>query len=160
MAEYWDLYDKERGSVGKLHRRGDPLPEGCYHLVVQVWVRRDDGRYLISQRHPAKMFPLFWECSGGGVVAGEDSLTSARRELAEEVGLALPAEAFEHVNAFTIDDAQAHYDTYICRWTGELRELTLQDIEVVDAKWATPEEIRALCDDGKFMIPKEYIPFR
>ena len=37
-------------------------------------------------------FPLMWECVGGSVVKGEDSLTGAIRETQEEVGLALSPE--------------------------------------------------------------------
>ena len=37
MAEFWDIYDAERRLTGKLHRRGDTLPEGEYHLVVHIW---------------------------------------------------------------------------------------------------------------------------
>ena len=87
MAEYWDLYDCERKPLGKLHRRGDEIPAGEYHLVAEVWTRDNAGNFLVSRRHPDKPFGLYWECTGGSVVAGEDSLTGAQRELEEELGI-------------------------------------------------------------------------
>lgn len=38
------------------------------------------------------MNPLKWECVGGSVLKGEDSLTGALRETKEEVGLSLDPE--------------------------------------------------------------------
>ena len=38
------------------------------------------------------MHPLKWECVGGSVLKGEDSLTGALRETKEEVGLSLDPE--------------------------------------------------------------------
>ena len=90
MSEIWALYDAERRPLGRVMRRGEPVPEGCYHLSVQVWIRDGAGRFLISRRHPDKpMFPLCWETPGGAAVAGEDSLAAALREVREELGIAL-----------------------------------------------------------------------
>ena len=72
------------------HARGVPLPEGGYHLVVHVWIRNSAGRYLISQRAASRRsYPLQWECPGGSVLKGEDSLAGALRETREEVGVDL-----------------------------------------------------------------------
>ena len=154
MAEYWDLLDANRRPLGKLHRRGDPLPEGSYHLVVQIWVRDDAGRFLISRRHPGKPWPLYWETTGGSVVAGEDSLTGARRELEEELGICVPAERMKPLGAITRE--QTIYDVYLVRWNGGLSELTLQDTEVVDAKWADYDELCAIDDRGEWVYSEGY----
>ena len=35
MAEFWDIYDKDRNKTGKLAQRGvDKFKEGEYHIVV------------------------------------------------------------------------------------------------------------------------------
>lgn len=152
MAEYWDLYDIERNPLGRLHKRGDEIPEGEYHLVVEIWTRDDAGRFLISRRHPDKPWGLFWECTGGSVVAGEDSLTGAQRELEEELGIRVEKEALKYI--FT-DAGVRHrsciYDTYEVRWNGSITDLTLQEGEVVDAKWVDYDELCALYDAGVFV---------
>lgn len=89
-AEIWDLYDENRELLGKDHVRGEQLPIDGYHLVVHVWIRNSKGEYLISQRSANRpTFPLMWECVGGSVVKGEDSLLGAIREAKEEVGVDL-----------------------------------------------------------------------
>ncbi len=87
--EIWDLYDIDRTVIGE-HIRGNELPANSYHLVVHVWIKNNQGKYLISQRAKNRpTFPLMWECVGGSVLKGETSLQGALRETAEEVGVAL-----------------------------------------------------------------------
>jgi len=88
--EIWDLYDENRNLTGETHIRGEELPEGRYHLVVHVWIRNSKGEYLISQRAADRpTFPLYFECVGGSVTAGETSIEGAIRETREEVGIDL-----------------------------------------------------------------------
>ena len=87
--EMWDLYDVDRTVIGE-HIRGNELPANSYHLVVHVWIKNNQGKYLISQRAKNRpTFPLMWECVGGSVLKGETSLQGALRETAEEVGIEL-----------------------------------------------------------------------
>lgn len=157
MAEYWDLYDCNRMPLGKLHRRGDEVPAGEYHLVVEIWTRDDAGRFLISRRHPDKPFGLYWECTGGSVVAGEDSLTGAVRELEEELGIRVAAEELRYVfTSINERNTNSIYDTYEVRWNGDLSELTLQEGEVVDAKWVDYDELCAMEARGEFVPQLSY----
>ena len=92
-AEIWDLYNENRELFGKDHVRGEQLPIDGYHLMVHVWIRNSKGQYLISQRSANRpTYPLMWECVGGSVVKGEDSLLGAIREAKEEVGVDLMPE--------------------------------------------------------------------
>ena len=89
MAELWDLYDSSRKKTGVAVERGQTIPEGSYHLVVSVWIMNSKGEFLLSQRHPDKPYPLYWECTGGSVLAGESSLEGPVREVREELGQVL-----------------------------------------------------------------------
>ena len=42
-GELWDVYDKERRLTGRVHRRGDILASGDYHLSVHIWIRNSRG---------------------------------------------------------------------------------------------------------------------
>ena len=154
MAEYWDLYDENRRPLGKLHRRGDEMNAGEYHLVAEIWTRDDAGRFLVSRRHPEKPWGLYWECTGGSVVAGEDSRTGAQRELEEELGICVKPEELKFLfTGVNERNRNTIYDTYEARWNGDVSELKLQEGEVVDAKWVDYAGLCAMYDAGE-VVPQ------
>jgi len=155
MKELWDLYGADRAPLGCTHARGEALPEGCFHLVVHVWMRNSRGQYLISQRAASRpTFPLMWECVGGSVLAGEDSLTGAVREVKEEVGLELAPE--QGILVFTerrtmVNGMKFHdfKDTYLFRYDGEVPLDEATTDEVCQVRWMTAEQVEELLDTGK-----------
>ena len=74
MAEFWDVYDKDRNKTGKLTQRGvDKLKEGEYHIVVTAVILNSKNEILITQRAEFKTYPLMWECNGGSALKDETS---------------------------------------------------------------------------------------
>ena len=68
--EIWDLYDQHRNLTGKTMVRGEPVPEGFYHLVIHVCIFDSEGRMLIQQRQPFKPnWSGMWDLSVGGCAA-------------------------------------------------------------------------------------------
>lgn len=151
--EQWDLYTEDRVLTGETHLRGEPLPEGRYHLVVHVWIRNSRGQYLISQRAASRpTFPLMWECTGGSVVKGEDSLTGALREVKEEVGLDLPPESGRVVRSEVRGKGfNDIVDVWLFEYDGPLALENATTDEVARCRWMSVEEIRSLFDAGKFV---------
>lgn len=135
MAELWDLYNQERKRTGRLHERGTPIPQGFYHIVVSVWIVNNKGQYLMSQRHPNKLYPGYWECTGGSVIAGENSLQAAMREVKEELGLTLSADTARLIYQTRRDDCQDFYDVWRFQSDAHATSLKLQPSEVIAAKW-------------------------
>ena len=113
MLEMWDLYNEKREKIGKILPRGVLVPKGLYHLTVSAWIVNGQGRYLLSQRHPQKTYPLCWECKGGSVLAGEDSLTGAMREVREELGIILNPFKAEMIYHTKREDIQEFYDVWL-----------------------------------------------
>lgn len=153
--ELWDLYDENRCRTGKLHRRGNPLRRGDYHLGIEVWVQRDDGKFLLTKRAPNKGYPNLWEPSGGSALAGDDSLNAALREVREETGLFLKPENGRCIFSFI-----AHEDTFCDIWffrqEFDLKDLVLQPGETCDSMAATWEEIFMMQQKGK-LVPLSYL---
>ncbi len=89
MKEIWDLFDKDRSLLSQKQERNKPIEERCYHQVVSIWIKNDQGQYLMSNRHPKKKYPKLWECTGGSVISGETSIKGAVREVGEELGINL-----------------------------------------------------------------------
>ena len=152
--ELWDVYDENRRPTGRLHRRGDMLQGKDYHLVVHAWVRRSDGRYLLTKRAPNKGWPNMWECTGGSAVAGDDSLTAALRELREETGLVIPAGSGRLVHSYRKD----HYfcDVWLFEYDFQPEQVRLLENETCAAMCADADEILRMSRDG-LLVPYGYI---
>ena len=146
MVEYWDLYNKERKKIDRIHTRGEPLEQGTYHIVVNVWIVNSKNEVLITQRHPQKkLWGGLWECSASGaVIAGEDSLQGALRETKEEIGIDLfPSEAILIETIFRKDDIR---DTFLFKKDIRLDDLIFHPDEVINAKWVSKVEYDDLCN--------------
>lgn len=143
MAEFWDIYDKNRNKLGRLHERGLPINSGEYHLAVEVWVKNSKSQILLTQRHPDKPWGCYWECTMGSVIAGEDSLSGAKRELIEETGINVKDEQIVLLGTMTYKDWIV--DTYIVKLDTPSYDLKLQDEEVIDAKWVDTCEFEDMC---------------
>ncbi len=149
MAELWDVYDKNRNKTGRTHLRGTPLGDGEYHLVIHVWVRDRDGRFLLTRRAPDKFpFPDCWECTGGSALAGETSEEAALRETYEETGLDHTAARRECMISYTRGDW--HGDVWLFDADFTAADVRLQDGETTDLRLATRDEVLALIRAGEF----------
>ncbi len=149
--EFWDVYDENRVATGKTHVRGVPLAQGEYHLVADVWLVNEDQEILLTKRHPDKPYGLMWECTGGSVLAGETSVEGALRELSEEVGVRAEKEQLLLIHA--IRQKERFVDTYITRQTVTIKNITIQQEEVVDAKFVTFEQLLEMWKQG-IVVPK------
>ena len=160
--EKWDLYTKDRVKTGRSHIRGDELPEGLFHLVVHVWLKNSEGRYLISQRSADRpTFPLMWETTGGSVLMGEDSLTGAIREAKEELGIDLPPKAGRLMFSRVRDGVDGRrfgdiLDVWEFPYEGEAR-LDLAEGEACDTRWADIIEIGRMLESGEMVETLRYI---
>ncbi len=161
--EIWDLYTPDQVLTGRTHVRGEKLPEGCYHLVVHVWIQNSEGKFLISQRSASRYaFPLLWETVGGSVVAGEDSLTGALREAEEEIGIRLNpdqgkvlfSESPRILNGLPTDHI---LDVWLFTYDGPLSLENATTNEVAQCVWMTMKEIRELYDSRKLVQTLGYI---
>ena len=155
--ELWDLYNERREPTGRTHTRGDEIPEGCYHLVVHVWIKNRNGEYLISQRSADRStFPLKWECVGGSVLKGENSISGALRETREEVGLSLSPEdgtlvsstVRRIVNGVRFSDI---LDVWLFSYDGPVALESATTNEVAQVRWMTKAQIRSLYDRGELV---------
>ena len=155
--ELWDLYNERRELTGRDHIRGEEVPQGFYHLVVHIWIRNRKGEYLISQRSATRpTFPLRWECVGGSVTKGEDSLTGALREAEEEVGVELLPETGHVVFSKVRGVIDGRYfgdimDVWVFEYDGPVSLENTTTDEVAQTVWMSKEQIKELFDTGKLV---------
>lgn len=151
LLETWDIYDKNRSLTGRTVERGSDMKEGDYHLVVHVCIFNSNNEMLIQQRQPWKVgAPNMWDFTvGGSALAGETSSEAACRETLEEIGYRM--DFTDERPFFTVNFERGFDDYYLIEREINIYELTLQYEEVKDVKWASLEEIKELCDKGKFI---------
>ncbi len=156
-AEIWDLYNKNRELLGKDHVRGKQLLVDGYHLVVYVWIRNSKGEYLISQRYANRLtYSLMWECVGGSIVKGEDSLLGAIREAKEEVGVDLMSENGQVFFTKTRKIIEGKIfndimDVWLFDYDGEVDLGNATTDEMTQIAWMNREQIKELFDVNMFV---------
>ena len=156
-VELWDIYDSNKRRTGRTMKRNDwNMKEGDYHLTVLGVLMRPDGKFLITKRVETKAWaPGWWEVSGGAAMAGEESKEAVLREIREETGL--DVSSFEGGYLFSYKrENPGEGDNYfvdIYRFVGDFEEsdLNLQEAETDGFMLATPEEIKALGEQGIFL---------
>nr|DAD45461.1 TPA_asm: hypothetical protein HUJ06_003691 [Nelumbo nucifera] len=147
---------------GDVHRDGD------YHRAVHVWIFSESTQELLLQcRADCKdSWPGLWDISSAGhISAGDSSLITARRELHEELGLALPMDAFEFIFVFlqecVINDGKfvnnEFNDVYLVTTLSPIpmEAFTLQDTEVSAVKYISWVEYKSLLTKED----PEYVPY-
>lgn len=151
-AELWDLLDEDGMPIGATHVRGEAMPHGAYHRVVEVFTLNAKGELLVTKRSPEKKpYPNMWEITGGAVVAGEDSLDAARRELREETGIVVNTGELELL--LTHRSKSAFVDIYLARKDVTAEELVMQPGETAAGKWVTFSEFERMISDGLVPSP-------
>lgn len=144
--EIWDLYDGDRRLTGRTAVRGERLPDGCYHLIVDVLVVNSRGETLLQRRAKDKEnMPDIWSLTGGSAVAGEDSLAAMIRETEEEMGFIPDARAARVIYTERIDRPGRGFirDVWLVRQDVGLDQMRYQPEEVQDGMWILPEKIEA-----------------
>ena len=155
-GERWDLYNLDGEIIGE-HTRGLMMPENGYHLVVHIWIRNPEGKYLMTKRSAnKKTFPFTWECIGGSVLKGEDSFAAALREVHEEVGIILCPEHGRKVLTKIRDYADGTRvndinDVYLFSYDREIQLANASTDEVAEAEWMTRDEIVSLYNNGQMV---------
>ena len=149
--ELWDIRDAQGMVTGRTIERGLSLGLGEYHLVVFIILRTAGRKYLISKRAENKIGAGSWETVGGSVLAGEESLEGAIREVGEEVGLKVTSQElrlldrnFYHgKNGFILD-------VYLYEGHIDVTSLKLQVEEVSAVQLISEKEMMSLLDGDCF----------
>ena len=151
-AELWDLLDEDGMPVGATLVRGEKMPHGAFHRVVEIFTLNSRGEMLVTKRSPEKKpYPNMWETTGGAVVAGEDSLDAARRELKEETGIEVGSGELHLL--LTHRSQSAFVDIYLARKDVPAENLTMQPGETTEARWVTFAEFDRMIGDGLVPAP-------
>ena len=148
--EIWDAYDAQENKLGYDLFRNEQVPDGVYHIAVEVYVFSRDGKVLITQRATNKTYPLKWENTGGSVLKGETPMQGAIRELNEETGLIVTETQL--CLAYTEVKHPAIYKCFVA-FVEENEQIRLQEGETVDYKWLLYDDLLEFIKTDEF-VPK------
>ena len=151
--EIWDLYDRDGNRTGETWERQfgnyKQIPDGRYHMVVDILVQHVDGTYLLTKRDESKdVYPGYWEASAGGsAVSGEEPLEAAKRELLEETGLT--AMDFKLVSHIFRDPSHSMFYSYLATVDADKDSVVLQEGETVAYKWVDKKDFIEYAESDK-----------
>lgn len=139
MDELIDILTPEGEPTGKTALKSEAHKNGWFHATVHVWLFTSDKKILLQKRAlTKKVFPGLWDISvAGHVASGEKILTSAKREVFEEIGFQLEDEdlikigtrihQISHPNG--IQDNE-HHHVFIAELKVPIKDLKIQKEEV------------------------------
>lgn len=155
--EILDLYDENRTLLNKTIIRGESLNPGEYHLVIHFWIFNDLNQVLIQKRNkPPEEFGGIWACTGGTTISGENTETTAIREMKEEMGIDIKRNDISIIN--TRKENSYILDVFISKWNGSIDELVIDPEEVLDAMWISKDVLESMIDEKTFFdYGKEYL---
>ncbi|WP_052731690.1 NUDIX domain-containing protein [Devosia geojensis] len=123
------MYVHRQGAVETAFRAAGCF---CFH----------QGRLLLIQRQVGKPMPLFWGVPTGKLEAGETARMAVVRELEEEVGLEVAADApADVVSAIVSDNGTVFEYVSFHLELAAAPQLRLHAREVRDIAWVRPEAI-------------------
>ncbi len=144
--EKWDILDANGQLTGRTIKRGQRFKKGNYHLSVHIYVVNSKKEFLIQKRSMKKeKLPGIWDMTGGAVLAGEDSLTGAIRELEEEVGIALKPENFLLIKR--LKRKTSFVDLWLAFSDANLSQIVMQEDEVDAVKFVSAADMIQITDE-------------
>ncbi len=152
-VEIWDAYDSNSNKLGYDLYRDEAylIPNGVYHIVVEIYTVTKDKEILITQRHSKKTHPLKWEITGGSILKGETPEKGALRELKEETGILAQESDLRFVYSCIIEGTPSIYYCYLIVIDKDNTRIELQDEETVDYRYMAYDEFK------QFIQTEEYV---
>ncbi len=149
VLEIWDGYLIDGTPANQDLRRGEPIPNGLYHLVCEILVRHVDGDYLLMQRdtQKPKYGGYFEATAGGSALKGEDKMSCAKRELLEETGIS--ADNLVEIGRFTSHNTI--YYTFLCVTDCDKASVSLQEGETISYKWISENDFIAFVNSNEMI---------
>jgi 8-oxo-dGTP pyrophosphatase MutT (NUDIX family) len=146
--EYWDAYDEHMNLIeGMTLTRGEPLGDGVFHLVCDIFLEHEDGTVLIMQRDPRIEYGGMWEATAGGsALRGETPLQCAQRELYEETGVR--AKCFREYTSDISPEFHCIFTEFTAVTDCDKSTVKLQENETVSFCWVSREELKELKASG------------
>lgn len=148
--EKWRLYTEKLEKTNIYVSKGESIPEGFYHMAVEIWIINSDGDLLLVKRSKMKKFhPNEWECIGGSAINDETFLEAAIREICEEIGIKISSDELEECG---YEVRTKHIVmTYFLYKNMQLEDIRISKNEIESVKWYNVYEFEQLIKSKAFV---------
>lgn len=148
--EYLDICDEHGMPTGQTMLRSTAHSQGLRHRTAHVWIAKTetDAVHVLMQRRSAckDSFPGYWDTSSAGhIPAGSEPVSSALRELEEELGIrAQPGDlvpigeidvAYDKIFHNAMFKDREHVFLYVYTRPVDIGMLKLQEEEIGEVRW-------------------------
>jgi isopentenyldiphosphate isomerase len=168
MDELIDICDPENNLLNVQKMKSEAHAKGLWHRASHMFIYNSKGEVLIQLRAKDKaLYPDLWDTSAAGHVdADEEPITSALREIKEEIGLSVKE---NDLKFFKIEKVKQIYKKilnneffyiYFLKFDGNIDKLRLQDEEVQSIKFIKLDELeKDLKKNTKKYVPHDKLWF-
>lgn len=149
--EYFDILDEQGNKTGITKPRVYVHRDGDWHRAEHIWIINDNKDILLQRRCPTKdSDPNMLDIScAGHLVAGDEPIDGALRELEEELSLIVNKEDLKYIT--TLKRSPKHNndfvdnefdDLYLLKINKKIEELTYQKEEISEILFVPYEEFK------------------
>ena len=162
--ELIDIVDENNNLTGVQKMKSEAHYDGLWHRGAHVWIYNSKGEVLLQLRAKEKdLFPDMWDVSvAGNVLAGEEPIVSALREIQEEIDLNIKKEDLELYDIRTekiifreiVNNGFCY--VYLLKYDGDISNLKIQKEELQKIEFIPIENIEKELKEN----PEKYVPHK
>lgn len=170
MEEKVDILDNETGKpTGEVRTKKDAHKYGLWHRTVHIWLVNSKGEILLQHRSEDKeSHPNCWDISAAGhVSSGEDAITSALREVKEEIGLDISTNDLKQIGEIIQQSVlnngtfinNEYSNIYLVKMDLDINKFKMQVEEVKNLRWIPISEFKKWVEEKRSDLvphPEEY----
>lgn len=163
--EFFDIYDKEGNPTNEIISREEVHQKGLWHRSVHVWIISEKKVLLQKRSLTKESYPGFWDVSAAGhISAGDDPVSTAVREVREELGLSVQKSDLKYLfsvkkqsilNDNTFFDNEINdvflIDLSLSIYNGQ--DFFIKNLEVDEIKWVSFAAFRKLVENAVLLVP-------
>lgn len=139
--ELIDVVDQNNRHLNIQKMKSEVHELNLWHRASHIWIYNSKGELLLQLRAKnKKLYPNKWDISvAGHVMANEEPVVSALREISEETGLSVDTENLEFIQIRKKvnngnNKVNEFYYVYLLKFDGDINHLRLceEEVEKVD----------------------------
>ena len=159
--ELIDVLDEKTGEkTGETISKDEAHKIGKQHGSIHILIVNNNKDKTLLQKRCAekKLYPNTWDIAvGGHISSGEDAITTAKRELEEELGINANSVRLELVDRITEKLANngvisnEYVSIFVIYTDIVIGNIKLQKEEVSEAKWCSKAELNEFIKNNKII---------